>query len=119
MGQDLSSMGLMHCTTVLGNAQFIHTFIKCMNFQKELVIGFDIQQLHHLGCDLMENDHMFLYGGVDILVTSINIATKEQQLCIISNYKVPTNSILMIATRKSGISISNTSCVYDNQVNRI
>ena len=85
MGQDLSSMGLIHCTTVLGNAQFIPTFIKCRNFQKELVIGLDIQQLHHLGCDLMENSHMFLYWYPLVLIYAIDTVAEDPHLRIISN----------------------------------
>ena len=47
-----SAMGhdLIHCGVMLGNTQFMHTFIVWKALQKELVIGLDIQHLHCLCC---------------------------------------------------------------------
>ena len=64
--------------------------------QKELVIGLDMQQVHHLGHDCIENGHMFLHHGADILITSIDSTIKEPQLCTVSNFKGPAHSIVMI-----------------------
>ena len=58
MGQDLCLMGIMHCKVMLGNTQFLHTFV-CKSLEKEPVIGLDMQQLHCLGCGRTDSGHMF------------------------------------------------------------
>ena len=35
----------------MGKSQFKHTFIMGRKLHNERIIGFDMQQLHHLGCD--------------------------------------------------------------------
>ena len=112
-GHDWSPIRLIHCMTVLVNAQFLHTFIMCRYMQKKLVIGLDIQKIHHVGCDLTDNGHMFFYWGVDILITSTDIAIREQQFHTISNVEVPAHSIVMISRRKSGL-VSHTYHVCMN-----
>ena len=72
-----------------------------------------MQAVHHIGCDWMENDHMILHQGPDILIISIDITIKEKQLQTISNVEIPAYSIVTIPTRKSGIGISNIPCVYE------
>ena len=57
-GHDLCPIGLTCCEDRIGKSQFRHTFIVCKKFQKEIVIGLDMQQSHHLGCD-WTNDKCF------------------------------------------------------------
>ena len=75
MGHILSPMGLKYCPIVLSNAEFM--ILSFQNLQKELVTGFNMQQVHCLGCDRMENYHKFLHPSPDILITSLVIAITE------------------------------------------
>ena len=77
---DLYPMDLVHCNDMIGNAQFMHTLIKCRNLQKEILIGLDVQQLHHLNCDWRESDHMFLHQGVYVISNSTDIVMDELHL---------------------------------------
>ena len=52
---DLCPMGVVQCTVMLGHTQVMHIFIVCKNWQKEHLIGLDLQQFHHLGCDWMKS----------------------------------------------------------------
>ena len=38
----------------------------CKKLGIELVIGLDMQQLHHIGCDWTDNGWMFLQQGADM-----------------------------------------------------
>ena len=58
-GNDLYPMGLTCCEVTTGKLQFKHTFIVCKKLWKEVVTGFDRQQLHHLGCDWVMMDECF------------------------------------------------------------
>ena len=71
------SYWIKHCRTMLAGTQFMHTFIMCNNLQEELIMGLDMQQLHHLGCNWTENGFMFLHQGPSILINSIGTAMHE------------------------------------------
>ena len=49
MGHDLCHMDFIHCTVMVGNTQFMNTFIACKHMQENVITGLDIQQLHHFG----------------------------------------------------------------------
>ena len=55
-------MCLILCEVMLGNTQFMHTFIVCNSLQEELVIGLDM----HLTCNWTEIICMFLYQGANV-----------------------------------------------------
>ena len=61
MGHDLHPIGFTCCEVTIGKSQYGHTFIVCKRLQKELVIGLDMQQLHHLGCDWTNDGWMFYF----------------------------------------------------------
>ena len=87
-GYDLCPIGLTCCEVMKGKLQVKHTFIVCKNLQKELVIGFDMQQLYQLGCNITDNSLMFLHQGASIINTSISIVTNLTPLKMTSNVKV-------------------------------
>ena len=83
MGHDLCPIGLACCEVTIGKSQFRHMFIVCKRLQKELVIGLDMQHLHHLGCDCTNDGQMFLHQGVNILSNSIDVVADTT---ILKNY---------------------------------
>ena len=65
VGHGLSPIESMHCGIMLVDAKFAHTFIVSKILQKELVMGLNMQPVHHLGCDWTENNYMFLHQGTN------------------------------------------------------
>ena len=112
MGHDLCTMGLIICWVMLGNIQFMHTFIVFKNVQKELLIWLHVQQLHYLGCHLTESGHKFLHQGTNVLINSIDSIINELLLWTISNIEIPTCCIATISTMRTGTYMSGTPCVY-------
>ena len=51
---------------VISKLHFKHTFIICKNSQKELIIDLDMQQLHWIGYDWINNGQLFLHQGTNI-----------------------------------------------------
>ena len=66
-------IGFMCGKIVKGNLQCWHTSIVCKNLQWELVIGFDMQQLHHLGYDWNNNGGMFLDQDTKLYINSKDV----------------------------------------------
>ena len=60
---------------------------------------------------------MLLHEGADILMISINTTIRKPKLHTISHLEVSIHSIVLIPTRKSGISISTMVWVSKLQTN--
>ena len=57
---------------MLDDIQFMHTFIKCKNLEKEPVGGLDMQWLVYLVCNWTDIGHMFWHQGSNLLLNSIH-----------------------------------------------
>ena len=79
-GHGLCPMGLVQYNIMLGHTQFIDTFIVCKNLQKECVIRWDMQHLHHSGCALTERGHLLSHQGAQLSINSIDTVMDEAQL---------------------------------------
>ena len=66
--------------------------------QKELFIGFDMQQVHCLGCNWTNNGCMFLHHSSDILISSIDAVPNITNWKTISNVQITSHSIATKAT---------------------
>ena len=66
----------------------------CKKLHKEL--GIDMQQLHHLGCDLTDDGQMFLHQGTDICINSIDAVMNLTNLKTFRNMHIPAYCIVII-----------------------
>ena len=91
--------------------------MKCKKLQKELVIGLDMQQLYHLGCDWTKEGLLFLNQGADILSKFLDVLTNITKLKAISNVQIPAHSIAMILTKLTGV--TTTPCILEVEIDRV
>ena len=89
-----------------------HTFIVFKNLQKECVIDLDIKQLHHLGCDWVDNGQMFLHQSANILINLIEVVTNVAHLKTISNIQIPAHYIVPIPAKRTGKCNTTTPYIF-------
>ena len=82
-----------------------------MKLQKELVIGLDMQHLHHYCCDLTDGGWMFLHQGNDIIIYSIGAAVNITNLKIISIVHITAHCIAIIPNKLTNKFIATASCI--------
>ena len=51
IGHDSHPIGIAYCDITLGHTPLVHLFTVCIHLTKGLVIGLDMQQIYHIGCD--------------------------------------------------------------------
>ena len=88
-------------------------------FQKEFVIGLDMQQLHCLGCDWIDSGRMFWNQGIDILVSSIHVVTNATNLKTISNVQIHAHCVATIPTKITGKCTTATPCILKVEIDEI
>ena len=111
--------GFIHCGFLLGNMQSMHIFTVCRNLQKELVIGLNMQQIHHLGCYFTESVNTFAHQGTNVLINSIGTAIKELNIYdLLAIWKYPLTPLHPYLQR-TGTWMASTPCMYEVQANEI
>ena len=87
-----------------------------MNLQKELVMGLDMQLLHHRGCGWKERGHVMLHQDQRALIITNDSVIKECQFLTISKNEI---AAYYITPTTKNAPISKTPCVYELHVDEI
>ena len=95
-GHDLHPIGLTCCEITIGRSQIKNISIMCNKITEELVIGLDMQQLHHLGC-AWAYDEVFTpgYGNTHYLQRCCHKYSKFEN----TDVQIPAHCIAAIQTK--------------------
>ena len=77
-GNNLTPLGMIHCSFKLGKIKFNNNFIVCRNLTRPLILGRDFLVQYHITVRYAENGKCILDYQQHELIASINIEDKPQ-----------------------------------------
>ena len=94
-GSNLAPIGLVNCTSVLGDTTFNCDFIVCRNLTRPLILGRDFLVRNHISVRYSENRKCILDHKQQELVASISVETKPQ-LSLANSMTLPGRTLAVV-----------------------
>ena len=94
-GSNLAPIGLVNCTSVLGDTTFDCDFIVCKNLTRPLILGRDFLIQNHISVRYSENRKCILDHKQQELVASVSVETKPQ-LSLANSMTLPGRTLAVV-----------------------